>query len=170
MFIDFFISFLYRRKRNESLQVCSKLCWVISRRSVKKRGTYTVKSNNWIGKSKTQKKKSKKYRNPFLANVPISYSLKTPGNLWFSSVFREYKMGTLARIGLIAEEEESFLLLSNISQHSLWNFLNETFFDFLPPRILNSNPHLNSNVSKVDIFFSALSWRLLRRSDNSKKA
>ena len=35
--------------------------------------------------------------NPFLANFPILYSLKTPENLWFSGVFRGYKMGTLAR-------------------------------------------------------------------------
>ena len=35
--------------------------------------------------------------NPFLANVPISYSLKTPKNLWFSGIFRGNKMGTLAR-------------------------------------------------------------------------
>ena len=35
--------------------------------------------------------------NPFLANFPILYPLKTPENLWFSGVFREYKMGTLAR-------------------------------------------------------------------------
>ena len=35
--------------------------------------------------------------NPFLANVPILYPLKTPENLWFSGVFRGYKMGTLAR-------------------------------------------------------------------------
>ena len=38
--------------------------------------------------------------NPFLANVPILYPLKTPENLWFSEVFRGYKMGTLARNGL----------------------------------------------------------------------
>ena len=35
--------------------------------------------------------------NPFLANVPILYHLKTPKNLWFSSVFRRYKMGTFVR-------------------------------------------------------------------------
>ena len=35
--------------------------------------------------------------NPFLVNVPILYPLKTPENLWFSGVFREYKIGTLAR-------------------------------------------------------------------------
>ena len=36
-----------------------------------------------------------------LANVPILYPLKTPENLDFSGVFRGYKMGTLARNGLI---------------------------------------------------------------------
>ena len=35
--------------------------------------------------------------NPFLANVPISYPLKTPENLWFSGVFRGYEMGSLTR-------------------------------------------------------------------------
>ena len=38
--------------------------------------------------------------NPFLANVPILYPLRTPENFWFSGVFRGYKMGTLARNGL----------------------------------------------------------------------
>ena len=39
--------------------------------------------------------------NQFLTNVPILYPLKTPGNLWFSRVFRGgYKMGTLAGDGL----------------------------------------------------------------------
>ena len=39
--------------------------------------------------------------NPFLANIPILYPLKTPENLWFSGVFRRYEMGTLAKNGLI---------------------------------------------------------------------
>ena len=34
---------------------------------------------------------------PFLANVPVLYSLQTTENLWFSGVSRGYKMGTLAR-------------------------------------------------------------------------
>ena len=38
--------------------------------------------------------------NPFLANAPILYSLKTPENQKFSGVFRGYKMGTLTRDGL----------------------------------------------------------------------
>ena len=38
--------------------------------------------------------------NAHLANVPILYPLKAPGNLAFSGVFRECKMGILARIGL----------------------------------------------------------------------
>ena len=38
--------------------------------------------------------------NPFLANVPVLYPLKTLENLWFFGVFRGYKMGTLARNGL----------------------------------------------------------------------
>ena len=39
--------------------------------------------------------------NPFLANMPILYPQKTPENLPFASVFRGYKMGTLARYGLM---------------------------------------------------------------------
>ena len=35
--------------------------------------------------------------NPFLANVPILYPLKTPENQRFSDIFTGYKMGTLAR-------------------------------------------------------------------------
>ena len=37
--------------------------------------------------------------NLFLAYVLILYPLKTPENLWFSSVFREYKMKTLVKNG-----------------------------------------------------------------------
>ena len=45
--------------------------------------------------------------NPFLANVPILYPLNTPENLWFSGVFREYKMETLARNGLNKKKNET---------------------------------------------------------------
>ena len=38
--------------------------------------------------------------NPFLANVPILYLLKTPENLWFCGAFRGYKMGIFVRNGL----------------------------------------------------------------------
>ena len=41
--------------------------------------------------------------NPFLANAPILYPLKTPENQRFSDVFRGYKLGTLATNGLIQE-------------------------------------------------------------------
>ena len=37
--------------------------------------------------------------NPFVANVHILYPLKTPENLRFSVVLREYKMGIFARNG-----------------------------------------------------------------------
>ena len=37
--------------------------------------------------------------NAYLANVPILYPLKAPGNLAFSGVFRESKMRILARNG-----------------------------------------------------------------------
>ena len=39
--------------------------------------------------------------NPFLANLPILYPLKTLENQRFSGVFRGYKMETLARNRLI---------------------------------------------------------------------
>ena len=39
---------------------------------------------------------NRRYFNPFQASVPILYPLKTPKSLWFSGVFRGYKMGTLA--------------------------------------------------------------------------
>ena len=39
--------------------------------------------------------------NPFLANGPILYSLKTPENLWFFGVFRGYEMETFDRNELI---------------------------------------------------------------------
>ena len=37
---------------------------------------------------------------PFLADVPILYSLKTPENQKVSNVFRVYKIGILSRNGL----------------------------------------------------------------------
>ena len=37
--------------------------------------------------------------NHIQANVPILYPLKRPENLWFSGVFRGYKIRTLARNG-----------------------------------------------------------------------
>ena len=52
----------------------------------------------------------------FLANDPILYPLKTPENLWFSGVFRGYKMGTLARNGLS---------IPNITPRNACNFLKE---------------------------------------------
>ena len=38
--------------------------------------------------------------NPFQANVPCLYTLKTSQNLWFSDVFRGYGNGALAWNGL----------------------------------------------------------------------
>ena len=48
----------------------------------------------------------KKNFNPFLANVLILDPPKTPENLWFSGVFRGYKMKTLAGNGLIKLENK----------------------------------------------------------------
>ena len=39
--------------------------------------------------------------NPFLVNVSILYPLKKLENLWFSGVFKGYKIGTLVRNGLL---------------------------------------------------------------------
>ena len=47
--------------------------------------------------------------NPFLANIPISYTLKAPQNLRFSVVFRGHQMGTLARNELICEQNEALV-------------------------------------------------------------
>ena len=58
------------------------------------------------------------YLNPYLSNIPILQPLKTktPENLWFSGVFRGYKMGKLAR------NELNSVTLSNltawISEHT----------------------------------------------------
>ena len=35
--------------------------------------------------------------NPFHANIPFLYFLKTSQNFWFSDVFRKYRNGTLSR-------------------------------------------------------------------------
>ena len=43
-----------------------------------------------------QKKKLKHRINPFQANVPFLYSLKTSENRRFSDVFKEYRQGALA--------------------------------------------------------------------------
>ena len=53
--------------------------------------------------------------NPFPANISILYPLKTPENLWFSGVFREYKMGTLAGNGLNPLQRENY-----------WRIIHET--------------------------------------------
>ena len=48
--------------------------------------------------------------NPFPTNVPILYPLKTPENQRLSRVFRGYKIGTLAKNGLISKEMSSIYL------------------------------------------------------------
>ena len=53
--------------------------------------------------------------NPFLANVPILYPLKTPENQRFSGVFRGYKMGKLARNGLMQSKKKLNLKIPNFS-------------------------------------------------------
>ena len=44
----------------------------------------------------------KRLPKPFLTDASILYPLKTSENLWFSGVFRGYKMGTLVKNGLIS--------------------------------------------------------------------
>ena len=65
--------------------------------------------------------------NPFLANVPILYPLKTPENFWFSGIFRGYKIGTLARNGLAKwfffKSKFSLLLTGFCKNHSTQNAL-----------------------------------------------
>ena len=51
--------------------------------------------------------------NPFLANVPISYLLKTLENSWFSGDFWGYKMGKLAKNGLIKVLSNCFSTLTH---------------------------------------------------------
>lgn len=54
----------------------------------------------------------------FLANVHILNSLITPARLWFSRVFRKYKMGALIRIGW--RLTFTFLLENKYFLRSLW--------------------------------------------------
>ena len=42
-----------------------------------------------------------------MANVPILYPLKTPENLWFSGVFRGYKIETLAKNGSMFRQKRN---------------------------------------------------------------
>ena len=48
-----------------------------------------------------------------LATILILYPLKTPENLWFSGVFRGYKMGTSDRNGLNEFKRTNELIFSN---------------------------------------------------------
>ena len=56
--------------------------------------------NRNLRNQKVRKFKKSGQTNPFLANVPILYPLKTPEKQRFSNVFKRYKLGTLARYGL----------------------------------------------------------------------
>ena len=52
--------------------------------------------------------------NPFLANFPILYLLKTTENQRFSGVFRGFKMGTSAKYELNLKTKDVFNTLTNI--------------------------------------------------------
>ena len=69
--------------------------------------------------------------NPFMVNIPISYSLKTRENQRSSCIFRGYKMGILTRNGLKYKERNlnGFLLLGSTSQF----FLNDFERQLAPP-------------------------------------
>ena len=56
--------------------------------------------------------------NPFQANVPFLYHLKTSENQRFSDVFREYRKGTLAWNGLSLLSQKYLLLVFWINK---WN-------------------------------------------------
>ena len=60
-----------------------------------------------------------RYINPFLANIPALYLLKTPENIWFSGVFRGYKMGKLTSNGLKASGK--MLISDQIVSIFLWS-------------------------------------------------
>ena len=69
--------------------------------------------------------------NQFLVNVLILYRLKKPENLWFSDVFREYKIGTLTRNGLILGQRDSHWAIKKMissSRTCLFQYLNENPF------------------------------------------
>ena len=65
--------------------------------------------------------------NPFLANIPILYPLKTPENRWFSGVFKGYKIGTLATNGL----KKPYLINPFLLNIRFWFSLKQKTFRFL---------------------------------------
>ena len=69
--------------------------------------------------------------NPFLANVPILYSLKIPENLLFLSVFRVYKMTTLAENGSQTERKQ-IARINAISKY----FIDSNRFSWLEVKFL----------------------------------
>ena len=72
------------------------------------------------------------YLNPFLANVPILYPLKTPENLWFSGVFRGYKMGAFARNWFNVSFLSSLVFLPVSSSQGKSLFENDCFKQTIP--------------------------------------
>ena len=82
--------------------------------------------------------------NPILATISILYSSKTPQNLWFSGVFKGYKLGEhWPEMGYIfhkiIKNLKSNIPLGMYCQHILW---------------VNSSAHLKfySNFSLVKVF------------------
>ena len=82
--------------------------------------------------------------NPFLIHLPILYLLKTAENLWFSAVFRGYKMGTFARNGLCSDLFHAVLHTRKFRKYifALLHYIREkpskygVFFRSVFPRIL----------------------------------
>ena len=78
--------------------------------------------------------------NPFLANVPILYPLKTPENQRFSGVFRAYKMGTLA-LSLVWSVEEDMKLSLQVMWllRDSWNYIPHILVPFSVKRVATQN-------------------------------
>ena len=84
---------------------------------------------------------SQQLLNLFLDNVPLAYSLKTPGNLWFPGVFRGNKMRTLFINGLSIDSyktlnENCKLITANEKTNwyfteQLYTYKKSLFLDFV---------------------------------------
>ena len=92
--------------------------------------------------------------NPFMINIPISYSLKTRENQRSSCIFRGYKMGILTRNGLKYKERNLnvFLLLGSTSQF----FLNDFERQLAPPLTQDVNwAHIRRSEEVQDVFWTS---------------
>ena len=109
--------------------------------------------------------------NTFLANVLILYPLKIPDNLWFSGVFRGYKMGTLARNGLnkIVKTILKRYYWSSVqrcyqSAHSITLALFKSFLPLYFPKILHK---VQQKTSQKLFIFRHVICTTLRETNSS---